>query len=241
MTQSVVAGIISKDMIAGVAFLPLPWPVTSMTEESDDFRKLMGAVLKGDGEALASLFSLYRDRLRRMVELRLDARLRGRVSASDILQEAYIGALQRLPYYQASVDIPLFVWLRSVTMQRLIDAHRRHLGGQVRDASREIRLGDVDVIEAGSGQIAELFANTTSPSLAARRGEIMAMVRDAIDQLDAIDREVLVLRHFEQMSNHEAAAALAIKPAAASKRYVRAVERLKCVLEQIPGFDGESS
>ena len=215
--------------------------VNPMTEESDDFQKLMGAVLKGDGEALASLFSLYRDRLRRMVELRLDTRLRGRVSASDILQEAYIGALQRLPHYQASTDIPLFVWLRSVTMQRLIDAHRRHLGGQVRDASREIRLGRVDVLEAGSGQIAELFADTTSPSLAARRGEILAIVRAALEQLDPIDREVLVLRHFEQMSNHEAAAALAIKTAAASKRYVRAVERLKCVLEQIPGLDGETT
>jgi RNA polymerase sigma-70 factor, ECF subfamily len=212
-----------------------------MTDESDNFQRLMDAVLKGDGEALASLFSLYRDRLRRMVELRLDARLRGRVSASDVLQEAYIGALQRLPHYQASSEIPLFVWLRAVTMQRLIDVHRRHLGGQARDASREIRLGEVDAIEAGTGQIAELIANTTSPSLAARRGEIMALVRDALEQLDAIDREVLVLRHFEQMSNHEAAAALEIKPAAASKRYVRAVERLKTVLEQIPGFEGGST
>jgi RNA polymerase sigma-70 factor, ECF subfamily len=212
-----------------------------MTEESSEFRKMMDAVLAGDGEALASLFSVYRDRLRRMVELRMDARLRGRVSASDVLQEAYIGALQRLPHYQASSDIPLFVWLRAVTMQRLIDVHRRHLGGQVRDASREIRLGDVEAIEAGTGQIAELIANTTSPSLAARRNEIMVVVREALEQLDAIDREVLVLRHFEQMSNHEAAAALEIKPAAASKRYVRAVERLKSVLEQVSGFEGGST
>ncbi len=208
-----------------------------MSDESDDFQRKMDAVLAGDGEALASLFSTYRDRLRRMVELRMDARLKGRVSASDILQEAYIGALQRLPHYQASADVPLFVWLRAVTMQRLIDVHRRHLGGQVRNANREIRLGDVEAIEAGSGQIAELFANTTSPSLAARRGEIMTVVREALEQLDAIDREVLVLRHFEQMSNHEAAAALAIKPSAASKRYVRAVERLRGVLEQIAGFE----
>jgi RNA polymerase sigma-70 factor, ECF subfamily len=212
--------------------------VASMTEESDDFRRLLDAVLVGNGDALASLFSLYRDRLRRMVELRMDARLRGRVSPSDILQEAYIGALKRLPHYQASSEIPIFVWLRAVTMQRLIDAHRRHVGGQARDAGREIRLGEVDAIEAGSAQIAELFADTTSPSLAARRGETLALVREALEQLDPIDREVLVLRHFEQMSNHEAAAALSIKPAAASKRYVRAVERLRSVFEQIPGFDG---
>jgi RNA polymerase sigma-70 factor (ECF subfamily) len=212
-----------------------------MADESDDFQRKMDAVLEGDGEALASFFSMYRDRLRRMVELRLDSRLRGRVSASDILQESYLGALQRLPHYQTCTDIPLFVWLRSVTMQRLIDAHRRHLGGQLRDAGREIRLGDVEAIEAGTGQIAELIADTTSPSLAARRGEIMALVRDALEQLDPVDREVLVLRHFEQMSNHEAAAALAIKPAAASKRYVRAVERLKSVLEQIPEFERGST
>jgi RNA polymerase sigma-70 factor, ECF subfamily len=208
-----------------------------MTDDSDEFRRLMDAVHAGDGGALASLFAMYRERLRRMVELRMDTRLRGRVSTSDILQEAYIGALQRLPHYQASTDVPIFVWLRSVTMQRLIDAHRRHVGGQERDAGREVRLGEVYAIAAGSGHIAELFANTTSPSLAARRGEIMELVRDALDQLDPIDREVLVLRHFEQMSNHEAAASLSIKPAAASKRYVRAIERLRSVLEQIPEFE----
>jgi RNA polymerase sigma-70 factor (ECF subfamily) len=212
-----------------------------MTDDSDDFRRLMDAVLAGDGDALASLFSMHRERLRRMVELRMDARLRARVSASDILQEAYIGALQRLPHYQASTDIPIFVWLRSVTMQRLIDAHRRHVGGQARDAGREVRLGEVEAIEAGSGHIAELFANTTSPSLAARRGEIMAVVREALEQLDPIDREVLVLRHFEQMSNHEAAASLSITAAAASKRYVRAVERLRIVLEQFPELLGGES
>jgi RNA polymerase sigma-70 factor (ECF subfamily) len=212
-----------------------------MTDDSDDFHKLMDAVHAGDGDALASLFSMYRERLRRMVELRMDAKLRGRVSASDILQEAYIGALKRLHHYQASTDVPIFVWLRAVTMQRLIDAHRRHVGGLARDAGREIGLGEIDAIGAGSAQIAELFADTTSPSLAARRGEALTLVREALEQLDPIDREVLVLRHFEQMSNHEAAAALCIKPAAASKRYVRALERLRGVLERIPGFEeGES-
>ncbi len=209
-----------------------------MTDDSDEFRRTLDSVLEGDPGALASLFSVYRDRLQRMVELRLDTRLRGRVSASDILQEAYIGALQRLPHYQASSDVPIFVWLRSVTMQRLIDVHRRHLGGQVRDAGREVRLGEVDAMGASSAQIAELFVDNTSPSLAARRGETLAQVREALEQLDPIDREVLVLRHFEQMSNHEAAASLGIKAAAASKRYVRAVERLKGVLEQMAGFEG---
>jgi RNA polymerase sigma-70 factor, ECF subfamily len=211
---------------------------SSMIDECDEVRRMLDLALQGDPTALASLFTVYRDRLQRMVELRLDARLRARVSASDVLQEAYIGALQRLPHYHASSDVPFFVWLRAVTMQRLIDVHRRHLGGQVRDAGREVRLGEIDTIGAGSAQIAELFVENTSPSLAARRGETLAQVREALEQLDPTDREVLVLRHFEQMSNHETAASLGIKPAAASKRYVRAVERLKGVLEQMPGFEG---
>ena len=123
-------------------------------------------------------------------------------------------------------------------MQRLIDAH---IDGTlaVRCAMQAEKFGWVRLTRSRPeirSTFAELFANTTSPSLAARRGEIMTLVREALDQLDPIDREVLVLRHFEQMSNLEAAASLSIKPAAASKRYVRAVDRLRGVLEQFPEF-----
>jgi RNA polymerase sigma-70 factor (ECF subfamily) len=225
-------------MIRQLGSSPVSRAKTAMTDESDDLEVTLKRLQEGEPQALASLFALYRDRLRRMVELRLDARLRGRVSASDILQEAYIGALERLAHYQASPSIPAFVWIRSVTLQRMIDVHRRHLGAKLRAAGREVRLGQEDQLGASSEQIAVLIADATSASHAARRGETLAQLQHALDQLEPIDRDVLVLRHFEQLTNQEAAACLGIKATAASKRYVRAIERLRDVLEQIPGFEG---
>lgn len=214
-----------------------------MTEDSDDMRALIDDVRGGDPQALAALFSRHRERLRRMVEFRLDARLKGRVSTSDVLQEAYIDALKRLPHYQADPDVPFFIWLRTVTVQRLIDVHRHHLGAQARDAAREVRLGagggGGGSIEASTEKMAGLVGDLTSPSQAAQRGEIMARLREALDGLDPTDREVLALRHFEELSNHEVAALLGIQSAAASKRYVRAIERLKRALEGMPGFGGD--
>jgi RNA polymerase sigma-70 factor (ECF subfamily) len=211
-----------------------------MTDESDDIRATLDCLKRGDQQALATLFSRYRDRLRRMIEFRLDARLRGRVSTSDVLQEAYIDALKRLPHYQADPDVPFFIWLRSVTQQRLIDVHRYHLGAQVRDAAKEVPLGRGSAIGASSEKMAELIGDLTSPSQAAQRGETLAHLREALDRMDPIDREVLALRHFEELSNQEVAALLGIQSAAASKRYVRALERLKDALEQTPGFgEGE--
>jgi RNA polymerase sigma-70 factor (ECF subfamily) len=204
-------------------------------EESDDVRALLACLGQGDQQSLATLFTRNRDRLRRMVEFRLDARLRRRVSPSDILQEAYIDALKRLPHYQASPDVPFFIWLRTVTVQRLIQVHRQHLEAQVRDAAKEVPLGGGGAIEASSETMAELMGDLTSPSQAAQRGEVIAQVRAALDLLDPIDREVLALRHFEELSNREVAALLGIQAAAASKRYIRAIGRLRDALERSPG------
>lgn len=175
-----------------------------------------------------------------MVDFRLDVRLRGRVSASDVLQEAYIDALKRLPHFQADPNVPFFIWLRTVTVQRLIDVHRQHLGAKGRDAAREVRLGGGDSIEASSDKMVAIIGDLTSPSQAAQRAEIMENLREAIDRLDPTDREVLALRHFEELSNQEVAALLGIQTAAASKRYVRAIERLKDALDRMPGFDKET-
>ena len=215
---------------------------TTMIDESDNQADLLRAVRAGNQEALATLFSGHRDRLRRMIEFRLDARLRGRVSTSDVLQEAYIDALKRLPHYTAAPqDVPFFIWLRTVTFQRLIQVHRQHLGAGIRDAGREVALGPGRGIEASSEKMAEFIGDFTSPSLAAQRGEKMAQLRESLDRLDPIDREVLALRHFEDLSNQEVAALLGIRTAAASKRYVRALERLKEALERLPGFAEEAS
>jgi RNA polymerase sigma-70 factor (ECF subfamily) len=207
----------------------------------DDGEALVENLRQGDQEALGALFSRHRDRLRRLVEFRLDSRLRGRVSTSDVLQEAYIDALKRLPHFAADPDVPFFIWLRTVTLQRLIQVHRQHLGAQARNAGREVRLAQGDGVEASTEKMAELMGDFTSPSQAVRRYESVVRVREALDRLEPIDREVLALRHFEELSNLEAAAALGIQPAAASKRYVRALERLKHALEPKSVAEGSES
>src|SRR5262249_14924485 len=158
---------------------------------------------------------------------------------SDVLQEAYIDALKRLPRYQADPSMPFFLWLRWVTVQRLIEAHRQHLGARARDAGREVSIDRGGGPAASSVRMVELIGDLTSPSQAAQRAETMGQLQQALDGLDPIDREVLALRHFEELSNHETAAVLGIQPAAASKRYVRALERLREALAGLTNFDGE--
>ena len=207
-----------------------------MTQPNDDSGDMLELVREGDPRALAAFFSEYRERLRKMVEFRLDARLRGRVSASDVLQEAYIDALKRLPHFQAEPDVPLFIWLRTVTMQRLIDVHRQHLGAQARDAGREVSLDRAGTTGASADQMAGLLGDITSPSQAAHRDEMVGRLREVLERLDPIDREVLALRHFEELSNREVAEILGIQAAAASKRHIRALQRLKDVMDGAAGL-----
>jgi RNA polymerase sigma-70 factor (ECF subfamily) len=206
-------------------------------DETDDVQVLLDRLQQGDQHALAELFSRHRDRLGRMVEFRLDGRLKGRVSASDVLQEVYIDALKRLPHYQADRGMPFFLWLRWVTVQRLVEVHRQHLGARIRTATREVPIGRGGGMAASSAKMAEFIGDLTSPSRAAQRAETMAQLQQALEGLDPIDREVLALRHFEELSNQEVATVLGIQTAAASKRYVRALERLKDALAELPGFD----
>lgn len=205
-------------------------------DETADVQALIDRLQAGDQLALGELFSLYRVRLGRMIQFRLDGRLRGRVAASDVLQEAYIDALKRLPHFQAAEGMPFLIWLRWVTMQRLVEVHRQHLGARMRDAGREVAFDAAGALAASSEKIAEFMGDLTSPSQAAERAEAMDQLRTALDGLDPTDREVLALRHFEELSNREAAAALGIEPSAASKRYVRALERLKGALERLQGL-----
>ncbi len=210
-------------------------------DETDEVRPLLDRLQAGDQQALGELFSIYRDRLGRMIRFRLDGRLKGRVATSDVLQEAYIDALKRLPHYQADPGMPFAIWLRWVTMQRLVEVHRQHLGARMRDAGREVVLDAGGGLAASSARIAEFIGDLTSPSQAAQRHEMLGQLERALDGLEPMDREVLALRHFEELSNLETAAVLGIQPAAASKRYVRALERLKGALEQLPDFGGGGS
>lgn len=196
--------------------------------------ELLAQAADGDRSALSTLFKRHSGRLERMVRVRLNDRLRGRVDATDIVQEAFLETTRRLNDYLADPPLPFFLWLRQITGEKLIDTHRRHLA-QKRDAGRDIAVY-ADNSSASEFLAARLVGHLTSPSHAAVRGEIQQQVQDALDQLDAIDREVLLLRHFEQLSTTECAAVLDIGASGASSRYVRALKRLQTVLQKLPGL-----
>jgi RNA polymerase sigma-70 factor (ECF subfamily) len=185
--------------------------------------------LQRDGQrALAAYFQQVRDRLARIVAFRLDRRLGGRVSESDVLQEAYVRAAKRLDHYLAQADLPLFVWLRMEIQQQLIDVHRAHLVTEKRDARREVSLfGYADPSGTSRAMAYELSAHLTSPSQLVQRAEQLAWLEASLNQMNELDREVIALRHFEELNNEETAQVLQITPAAASKRYLRALKRLK--------------
>ncbi len=210
-----------------------------MTAPASDEADLLRQAAAGDQQALAALFARYRDRLRKLVHLRLDRRLSGRIDPSDVLQDAYLDVARRFPEYAADPAVPFYLWLRTLTGQRLVDLHRRHLGAQMRDAGQEVSLYRGALPAASSVSLAQhLLAGLTSPTQAAVREEMRLRLQEALNSMDALDREVVVLRHFEELSNAEAAEVLGIEPPAASKRYIRALRRLKAILDAVPGFFG---
>jgi RNA polymerase sigma-70 factor (ECF subfamily) len=208
-----------------------------MTAPATDETDLLRRAKAGDQQALATLFAGYRDRLRRMVRLRLDRRLSSRIDTSDVLQDAYLDVARRFPEYVAAPAVPFYLWVRALTGQRLIDLHRQHLGAEMRNAGREVSLHRGALPAASSASLAQqLLAGLTSPTQAAIRQEMQLRLQEALNSMDPIDREVVVLRHFEELSNVEAAEVLGIEPPAASKRYIRALRRLKAILDAVPGF-----
>ncbi len=171
-----------------------------------------------------------------MVALRLDRRLQGRVDASDVIQEAHLEAAARLAEYTREPAMPFFLWLRFLVGQQLLTVHRRHLGAQARDAGREISLFRGGLPEATSAALAaQLLGHDTRPSEALARAERKLRLEEALNRMDPLDREVLTLRHFEQLSNAEAAEVLSLQESAASKRYIRALRRIKEILKSLPG------
>ena len=200
---------------------------------------LLRRLAAGDGGAAAELFAAHRDRLRLMVRLRLDRRLQGRLDPSDVLQEAYLDVARRAPEYAANPTLPPYLWLRFLTGQRLLQLHRQHLGAQMRDAGQEVSLYRGALPQASSVSLAnQLLGRLTSPTQAAVRAELQLRVQEALNTMEAMDREVLTLRHFEMLTNEETAAALGIRKSAASNRYVRALRRLKEALGPLGGWGG---
>jgi RNA polymerase sigma-70 factor (ECF subfamily) len=207
-----------------------------MADNSADTLRLIERARAGEADALNEIFARHRDRLRRMVEVRLDWRLQARVDASDVIQEAYLEAAARLDEFLKEPRLPLFLWLRLVVGERLLKLQRHHLGAQMRDAGREVSLYRQALPTASSAALAaQLLGRQTSPTQAVVRAERVLRLQEAINGLDPVDREVLALRHFEELTRAETAQALGITEAAAAKRYVRALKRLKESLADLPG------
>lgn len=192
---------------------------------------------EGGSDAFAGFYSEYHDRLWRLVHFRLDRRLRGRVDAEDILQEAYLDAVDRLHHYLDNTQTSLFVWVRMVVLQTMVNVHRRHIGTGMRDAGREVSAAQPSPNATSVCIAAQLVGNLTSASQVAMRDELAGQLESALEGMSEIDREVLALRHFEELGNNEVAEVLDIQPKAASVRYFRALKRLKTVVEKLPGLE----
>lgn len=203
--------------------------------------RLLARLRAGDQTAATELFGLHQPRLVHMIELRLDARLRRRVDPLDIVQEAWVEIVKRLPTWSGENEMPLRIWLRLLTLQALAQAQRRHLATNMRDAQREVALAISRPSVTAAGLAEAFMASATSPSQAAQREEVRTSVSRALEELGEMDREIVLLRHFEGLSNEDAAAELSIDPAAASKRFLRALVRLRPALEALgPGASGGS-
>jgi RNA polymerase sigma-70 factor, ECF subfamily len=184
----------------------------------------------GDADSIAEVFSRHRDKLQRMIRFRLDRRLYGRIDTTDVLQDVWLETSRRIEDYTSNPAVPFFVWVRQIAYQIIIDLHRRHLGAQKRNVSQEVSIGKSNC-DTSISIAAQLAGNLTSPSNVAMRGERLVRLREALDGMDEVDREVLALRHFEELGNNEVADILGIQKTAASNRYVRALKRLKQLLE----------
>jgi RNA polymerase sigma-70 factor (ECF subfamily) len=211
-----------------------------MSEESPHAESLLARAAEGDAAAWGYLLSFHQERLTRIVEFRMDRRLRGRLDAADVVQDAFMAATTRQSEFFGQSSQPLFLWLRWMVGNKLLELHRHHLGAQMRDARREHASGHCyntdDSHEAThTALVAQLSAGATGPATAAGRAELHARLNDALSKMDATDREVLALRHFEQLTSAEAAQVLGIQERAAAKRYTRALERLRDILADTLG------
>jgi RNA polymerase sigma-70 factor, ECF subfamily len=199
--------------------------MTEPTPDPDETERLLERAAAGDPAAFDELFGRHRDFLRLVVQLRMDPRLRARVDPSDVVQEAQLDAFRRLRDFLGRRPMPFRLWLRKTTRERLLKVQRRHLETGRRDAGREVPLP-----ERSSLALARQLSAGTSPSQRLDRSEAARHVRDAVARLPEADREVLLMRNFEGLSNQEVAYLLGLDTATASKRHGRALLRLRQAL-----------
>jgi RNA polymerase sigma-70 factor (ECF subfamily) len=195
--------------------------------------------LRSDPSHFGSVLADFRDRLRRMVDLRLDPRLRARLDASDVVQEACVEAVERVSDWIDGETMPLHLWLRFITGQKLIQLHRLHLGAEMRDARREVPLYG-GAPDASGVSVASAIADSgaLTPRAAALGAEAIERLRTALESMKREDREVLVMRHFEHLTNGDVARLLGLTSGGASLRFMRAAKRLREILDEVSGGKG---
>src|SRR5580704_7345326 len=198
-----------------------------MWPEPDQTLELLNNARGGDGDAVNRLLERHRESLRRMVQVRLDRALAGRVDASDIVQDVLWEASRRLSDYLLEAKMPFHLWLRELAKDHLIDAHRRHRKAQRRSVDRERPLTAEFSDRSSLDLAAQLRDKELTPATAAIRKELEARFLTALDQLDEEDAEIILMRHYEQLSNSETSQALGLTPAAEGMRHLRALRRLR--------------
>jgi RNA polymerase sigma-70 factor (ECF subfamily) len=200
------------------------WPDVPKTQE------LLERVRQGQPAAVDQLFARHREPVRRMIGLRLDPAIAPRVDASDIVQEVLLEANRRLAEYLRDPAMPFHLWLRHIARDHLIDAHRRHRLARRRSVDRERSLRPALADSSSVELVGAFIDRELTPATAAIRQEFAGRFEEALAGLADDDREVILMRHFEQLSNQEVAAALGLSDAAASMRYLRALRRLRALL-----------
>jgi RNA polymerase sigma-70 factor (ECF subfamily) len=211
------------------------WPDASQTIE------LLDRAGQGDAAAVNGLLERHRTALRRMVELRLDRQVRRRVDASDVVQDVLVDASRRLSEYLATRKLPFHLWLRQMARDRIIDAHRRHKVAGRRSVDREQSMAAPAFADQSAIDLmGQLRDRELTPAAAATRHELELRFQAAVDRLDEPDREVIAMRHFEQLSNQEVAQALGLSEPAAGMRYLRALRRLRAMFDEVPSLSGHA-
>ncbi|MBV9122390.1 MAG: sigma-70 family RNA polymerase sigma factor [Planctomycetes bacterium] len=203
------------------------WPNSQETQE------LLAHVQQGEPGALDRLLAHCREPLRRMIGLRLDAALARRLDASDVVQDVMLEVSRRLPDYLKNPAMPFHLWLRSIAQDHIIDAHRRHRQAQRRSIDREQPIFSGLADQSSVELVDALIDRELTPATAAIRQELGRRFQSALAELDQDDREMILMRHFEQLSNQEVAASLNLTEAAASMRYLRALRKLRKIM--MPG------
>ena len=207
------------------------WPDGEVTAE------LLNNVRDGQAIAVEELMDRHRNSLRRMIQLRLDQRLLQRMDVSDVIQDVLIEANRRLTDYLNNPVIPFHLWIRQIAKDRIIDAHRRHRVSAKRSIDREQPQPGKGPFDRSSIELANQFRDQAlTPAAAATQRELAQQIEAAVQMLRENDREIILMRHYEQLDNKEIAQSLGLTEPAASMRYLRALKRLREIIEGMPAL-----